>query len=115
MKTVDMPFAFNTGFPDAKTIDKSDQLREAMDKVLKKADTEKVKSSKVRIVYDGAAFSKYANEYFKEREGKEWMIQAEKLVGKSGFMVVLEEKGREGMSLLIRMKDGKAFVAGVAR
>jgi ketosteroid isomerase-like protein len=116
MKTVDVPFMFDMGSEKTKTINKSDELKDAMVEILKKADTNQLKLLEAGTVYDMVGIAKYAKQNLKEAEAKRLIDQAEKLVGKSGCMVmIVVEKDKEEPGLLIRIKDGKALVASVPK
>jgi len=111
MKTVDVPFVLNFGSPKAKTLDKADELKEAMAKLVKEAEPDLIKSFKIGKVYDMPALAQYA----KDKGVPEIAEQAEKLVGKSGRMVMIMEKKDETPFVLIRFKDGKALIASLGK
>jgi hypothetical protein len=111
MKTVDVPFVINFGSPKARTLDKAEELKEGMAKVIRTAEPETFKALEVGKVYDMAGLAKYA----KEKNMPELAEQAEKLVGKPGRMVMLKTGEKEEWGFLIRFKDGKAFVACVPK
>ena len=54
-------------------------------------------------------------QYARDKMDGKFSEQAEKLVGKSGGMVTLMDKGKEILGVMIRFKDGKAFVASWPR
>jgi hypothetical protein len=111
MKTVDAPFVIDFGVSKEGPI-KSDELKEKMTKLLEKAEPDKVRSLAVGKVYDMAALGRYA----KEKNIPQLAEQAEKLVGKDGCMVMLlGYKEREIPGVLIRFKDGKAFIASLPK
>jgi hypothetical protein len=117
MKTVDVPFVLDFGTPNAMTIDKAGQLKEALSKLLEKADPDKVKGLEVGKVYDMAGFAKYVKDIAKDKpeEAEKFVAQAEKLVGKTGYMVMFAVSGKERPGLLIRVKDGKALIASLPK
>jgi hypothetical protein len=112
MKTVDVPFTLNMGSPSAKTVQNTDELKDLIAKLLKNSVTEKVMSYKMGTIYDMAAIANYA----KEKKMEHFSEQAEKLLGKSGCMVmIVKEDGTEIPGLLIRFKDGKALIASLPK
>jgi hypothetical protein len=116
MKTVDVPFAFDMGRDDPKTITKADELKALMTKLLEGAVSEKVKALEMGKAYDMAGVAKYFKDEqkIKPGEAEKFIEQAEKLVGKSGYMVLLVgAKGREIPGVFVRIKDGKAVIASV--
>jgi len=106
MKTVDVPFGDNVGL---EPINKPEKLKERCELLLKIMIPEKIMSYEVGKVYDMAGIAKYAKENKEEKLAE----HAEKLVGKTGYMVMIVDKGKESHSVLVRLKDGKAFVAGL--
>jgi hypothetical protein len=112
MKTVDVPFMVKVGSDTPVTISKSDELKDLMAKILMQ-DNSDMKSMEVGKVYDKAGIAKFA----KEDEDKYTVEQAEKI--KAGYMVMLVEKDSKKVSftpgLLVRFKDGKAFVVSLSR
>jgi len=109
MKTVDVPFQKSHVHPD--TIDKPEELKAFFAALLRLVEPKDFMDLKVGKVYDMAGIIKYA----KENKDEKLAEQAEKLVGKNGYMVTVIEKGKETPGVLIRVKDGKAFVAGVLK
>ena len=66
----------------------------------------------VGAVSDMAALAKEA----KDKGGEKVYAAIEKLVGKTGYMVRVQSKdGRDAFGVLIRMKDGKAFVVATTK
>jgi hypothetical protein len=112
MKTVDVPFVTDHGTDASKTIDKTAELKTAMTKFVESAVPEKVAALEVGTVYDMGAFAKFA----KDKGAEEVAERAEKLVGKTGYMVMLSGKdGKERSGVLVRIKDGKASIAGIPK
>jgi hypothetical protein len=119
MKTADVPFIFDMGVQSPKTIEKRDELKDVMAKLIEIAQPEKVKALEVGKVYDMSGLAKQAKDSgAPEEEIKKFIEQAEKLVGKDGRMVMLMKGGEEGKGaagLLVRFKDGKALIASVPK
>jgi hypothetical protein len=104
MKTVDVPFLEgNLGM-----INKPEEIKGLLELALKLFEPEEIMSYEMGKVYDMAGIAKYAKENKKEKLAEE----AEKLLGKTGRMVIILKKGKESSGMLIRFKDGKAFIAG---
>jgi hypothetical protein len=112
MKTVDAPFAVDFGHPSAQTFEKTDDVKAALKKILEKVMPDKIPVD-VGKVYDMTSFGKLA----KEMGAKGLAEAAEKFVGKTGFAVTLKDKedGTEEGGVLVRIKDGKAYVAGMLK
>ena len=115
MKTVDVPFTFEVGSSRAVTVNKTDELKGRLDKMIKNADSDLVKDFKVVKAYDMKGIAKYAADAGGEDEGKKFAETAEKLVGKSGYMVVISGKEGKEVPVLIRFKDGKALIASLPK
>jgi hypothetical protein len=113
MKTVDAPVSFDLGASGGPTIDKPEELKQALAKLVETAQPDKVRALKPGTVLNMEALAKYAKD---KGDKDEFAAKAEKLVGKSGYMVMLVgAKGAERLGLLVRIKDGKAFVAGIPK
>jgi hypothetical protein len=111
MKTVDAPFVFDYGATSPKTVEKADDLKAAVKALLEDVEPEKI-PTEVGTVYDMAAFAKLAAEKGANAEAD----KAVKLVGKSGYVVTMKAKnGREIIGIFVRIKDGKALVAGIPK
>jgi hypothetical protein len=116
MKTVAVPFVFDMGSQNAKTIEKRDELKETMAKLIEIAVPEKVMALELGKVYDMAGLANHFKDMGKAEEAEEFIEQAKKLVGKDGRMVMLVKKGgKEDLGFLIRFKDGKALIASVPK
>jgi hypothetical protein len=117
MKTVDAPFTMELDANKPATIEKQAELKEEMSKLLRLAEPDKVKTLKVGKVYDMAGIAKYIKDDPKNvvKNVEAFAEQAEKLVGKTGFLVILTVEDKDVTGFLIRIKDGKAFVAGVPK
>jgi hypothetical protein len=117
MKTVDVPFVWNLVAENENTTQEREQLQRVWTEALKRIDPAKAMALQVGKVYDMAAFASYAKNNLKGDKAKRLTERAEKLVGKSGYMVMYVVKGeeKEVPGALIRIKDGKAFVASVER
>jgi hypothetical protein len=111
MKTVDVPFVIELGAPSAKTIEKADELKEGLGKLVKGADSDLVAMFKVGKVYDAAGIAKYAE----DNKLPDLPKQAEKLVGKTGRMVMIVGKMGKEELVLVRFKDGKALIASLPK
>ncbi len=107
MKTLDTPFELDFGNLKASTFNKPDGLKKHIAYFVKEAEPEIVMAVKIIKIYDMPALVQYGND--KGQPGL--AAQAEKLVGKSGRAVELEAKKGEKHLILIRYKDGKAFIA----
>ena len=114
MKTVDVPYMGDIGSAKPQMIYKSDELKDEMTTILKGVRTEVFGPLKVGTAYDMAAFTKFAKENTKPEEVELLIEQVEKVAGKSGYFVRLGEKNKDS-GLVIRIKDGKALVAGVTK
>ncbi len=110
METVDTPFVFDFGAASPKTIGKTDDLKAAVKVFLEDVSPDKVPTD-VATTYDMAAFAKLAAE---EGAG-EMADRAVKLVGKTGYMVTMKSKDGKEFGALVRIKDGKAFVAAIPK
>ncbi len=113
MKVADVPSIADIG-PNPKTIEKREELKEAMAKLIETAKPEKVMALEVGKGYDMAGLAKYAKDNGGGEETEKFIARAEKFVGKDGRMVMLVRRnGKEGMGFLIRFRDGKALIASV--
>ena len=116
MKTVDVPFLLHSSSTDSKPIEKRDELKEVLTKLLEKAEPEKVKAINVGKVYDMAGLVKYVKDSgTPEKEAARFIEQAEKLGGKNGRVVMLMAEGNEFAGVVVRFKDAKALIAGVPK
>jgi hypothetical protein len=116
MKTVDTPFV--TEFGRDRLITKTEELKKELAKLLEGADPEKIKTVEIGTVYDMAGIAKYAKNHVKElmAEPEKFIELAEKIAGKSGYLVMIKTKKEQEMpGVLVRIKDGKAFVVGVQK
>jgi len=106
MKTVDTPFLMESQGPIAKP----DELKDAMKTFLEKVNPDKV-PSEVGTVLDLPALRKKIKEKADEKE----VEKIEKILGKTGYVVMLKVDGKERGGLLVQVKDGQAKVVGIPK
>ena len=111
MKAVDVPFVLDFGREEAQTFDNTVKLQAAFTKLMDQVDPDHVPTV-VETVFDMPALAEQA----KERGAEKQYAAMEKLVGKTGYMVRVQSKdGKDTSGMLIRIKDGKAFVAALTK
>jgi hypothetical protein len=95
----------------------TNELKDDMTMLLKDADPKKVTALKVEKVYDMPGLAKYAKEKAKDQpeEAGKYILEVEKVVGKSGYVMLLRAGDIDTGVLLVRFKDGKAFVVGMSK
>ena len=109
LKTVDVPFILDG---KAEPITKSEELKDALKPFLEKVKPEKV-PTELGALLDGPAFRKKFEGKEKEREKQ--LTDVEKVLGKTGYVVMLVKDGQERGGILVRIKDGRAKVVGIPK
>jgi hypothetical protein len=111
MKTVDVPFVLDFRRNDAQTFEKADALKAALKSLLAEIDPDTARTD-VASVTDMPALAKQA----KEQGVEKIYVAIEKFVGKTGYLVrVCEKDGTDSYGVLVRIKDGKAFVVATTK
>jgi hypothetical protein len=110
MKTVDVPFAFDLG-RKSEPVTKPAELRDTMNKFLGNVTPDKVPTEVGKILNMAAV-----RELLGPKDEK-FPEFAEKMAGKTGYMVTLVAKNGavKPVGVLVRVKDGKAAVVGIPK
>ncbi|VTS00866.1 unnamed protein product [Gemmata massiliana] len=109
MKTVDVPFVLH-----GKPIARSEELKDALKSLLEGVDPEKV-APELGAVLDGPAIRKKVEGRGLNEEREKQLADIEKVLGKTGYVVMLVRDGKERGGILVRIKDGQAKVVGIPK
>ncbi|AMV23746.1 hypothetical protein VT84_04990 [Gemmata sp. SH-PL17] len=109
MKTVDVPFILDG---KSEPITKPEELKDALKPFLEKVKPENV-PTELGTLLDGPALRKQFEGKEKEREKQ--LADIEKILGKTGYVMLLVRDGKERGGILVRIKDGQAKVVGIPK
>jgi hypothetical protein len=102
MKVVDVPFILE----DTKVVAKTDELKAALKPLLEDLKPEKLPDA-AGAVLDLPAIRK------KLKDREKVLAEVEKVLGKTGYAVVMTRDGKEHGAVLVRIKDGQAKAVGI--
>jgi hypothetical protein len=106
MKTVDVPFLFMT-----EQVEKTDDLKAKFKAFFEKVSPDKV-PSEVGSVLDVPALRK---KFGDNDTANKKIDEIEKLLGKTGYAVLMKRGEKETEPLFVQVKDGKAKVVGIPK